>query len=77
MDTMKNCMPEAYKELVENCEILERQYKDMMVKLYISFGTFFLSSYYPFFFLISEEIKAFVFSTVRHKSVIPSSHFTC
>ncbi|PWA96094.1 pyruvate, phosphate dikinase [Artemisia annua] len=29
--TMKNCMPEAYKELVENCEILERHYKDMMV----------------------------------------------
>ncbi|KAL6188678.1 hypothetical protein ACLB2K_040069 [Fragaria x ananassa] len=30
LDTMKNCMPEAYKELVENCEILERHYKDMM-----------------------------------------------
>ncbi|KAL8121673.1 hypothetical protein AgCh_018416 [Apium graveolens] len=30
LDTMKNCMPDAYKELVENCEILERQYKDMM-----------------------------------------------
>nr|XP_043627551.1 pyruvate, phosphate dikinase, chloroplastic [Erigeron canadensis] len=28
--TMKNCMPEAYAELVENCEILERHYKDMM-----------------------------------------------
>lgn len=28
---MKNCMPEAYKELVENCEILEGHYKDMMV----------------------------------------------
>lgn len=24
-------MPDAYKELVENCEILERHYKDMMV----------------------------------------------
>lgn len=31
LDTMKSCMPEAYKELVENCEILERHYKDMMV----------------------------------------------
>ena len=31
LDTMKNCMPEAYRELVENCEILERHYKDMMV----------------------------------------------
>uniref|UniRef100_A0A2P2IKL2 pyruvate, phosphate dikinase n=1 Tax=Rhizophora mucronata TaxID=61149 RepID=A0A2P2IKL2_RHIMU len=30
LDTMKNCMPEAYKELVENCKILERHYKDMM-----------------------------------------------
>ncbi|POO02343.1 Pyruvate, phosphate dikinase [Trema orientale] len=30
LDTMKNCMPEAYQELVENCEILERHYKDMM-----------------------------------------------
>ncbi|KAL8047791.1 hypothetical protein ABFX02_07G023200 [Erythranthe guttata] len=30
LNTMKNCMPEAYKELVENCEILERHYKDMM-----------------------------------------------
>ncbi|KAL0376501.1 UNVERIFIED_CONTAM: Pyruvate, phosphate dikinase, chloroplastic [Sesamum calycinum] len=30
LDTMKNCMPEAYEELLENCEILERHYKDMM-----------------------------------------------
>lgn len=30
LDTMKSCMPEAYKELVENCEILEGHYKDMM-----------------------------------------------
>ncbi|KAL3812749.1 hypothetical protein ACJIZ3_014017 [Penstemon smallii] len=30
IDAMKNCMPEAYKELVKNCEILEQQYKDMM-----------------------------------------------
>lgn len=30
LDTMKNCMPEAYRELVENCQILERHYKDMM-----------------------------------------------
>ncbi|KAF3457273.1 hypothetical protein FNV43_RR01930 [Rhamnella rubrinervis] len=30
LDTMKNCMPESYKELVENCEILEKHYKDMM-----------------------------------------------
>ncbi|WOL15780.1 pyruvate, phosphate dikinase 2 [Canna indica] len=30
LDTMKECVPEAYNELVENCEILERHYKDMM-----------------------------------------------
>lgn len=30
LDTMNNCMPEAYKELMENCEILEGHYKDMM-----------------------------------------------
>ncbi|XP_010912087.1 pyruvate, phosphate dikinase 2 [Elaeis guineensis] len=30
LDVMKQCMPEAYKELVENCIILERHYKEMM-----------------------------------------------
>ncbi|EEF45441.1 pyruvate, phosphate dikinase, chloroplast, putative [Ricinus communis] len=30
LDTMKSCMPEAYAEIVENCEILESHYKDMM-----------------------------------------------
>ncbi|CAL5198806.1 unnamed protein product [Lathyrus oleraceus] len=30
IETMKTCMPDAYKELVENCEILENHYKDMM-----------------------------------------------
>ncbi|XP_074571683.1 pyruvate, phosphate dikinase 2-like [Curcuma longa] len=30
IDTMKECVPKAYDELVENCEILERHYKDMM-----------------------------------------------
>ncbi|XP_068658494.1 pyruvate, phosphate dikinase 2 [Aristolochia californica] len=30
LEVMKQCMPEAYNELVENCEILERHYKDMM-----------------------------------------------
>lgn len=34
LDTMKSYMPEAYKELVENCEILERHYKDMMVQVF-------------------------------------------
>ncbi|XP_020274227.1 pyruvate, phosphate dikinase 2 isoform X2 [Asparagus officinalis] len=30
LDAMKQSMPEAYKELVENCSILESHYKDMM-----------------------------------------------
>ncbi|XP_056162292.1 pyruvate, phosphate dikinase, chloroplastic-like isoform X1 [Syzygium oleosum] len=30
LDSMKDCMPEAYNELVENCEVLEAHYKDMM-----------------------------------------------
>ncbi|KAK7387835.1 hypothetical protein VNO78_22630 [Psophocarpus tetragonolobus] len=30
LEVMKTCMPEAYKELKENCEILEKHYKDMM-----------------------------------------------
>ncbi|CAM6129227.1 unnamed protein product [Calypogeia fissa] len=30
IDTMRVALPEAYKELLENCEILEKHYKDMM-----------------------------------------------
>ncbi|EAY90562.1 hypothetical protein OsI_12162 [Oryza sativa Indica Group] len=30
LDTMKDCMPEPYAELVENCKILESHYKEMM-----------------------------------------------
>lgn len=30
LDTMRQYMPKAYDELVENCEILEKHYKDMM-----------------------------------------------
>lgn len=30
LDAMKRSMPEAYEELVKNCEILEKHYKDMM-----------------------------------------------
>ena len=32
LDTMKQSMLEAYNELVENCKILERRYKDMMAR---------------------------------------------
>lgn len=32
LDSMKKSMPNAYKELVENCETLESHYKDMMVR---------------------------------------------
>ncbi|GAU11079.1 hypothetical protein TSUD_197030, partial [Trifolium subterraneum] len=31
IEIMKTCMPDAYKELVENCQILENHYKDMML----------------------------------------------
>ena len=31
LDAMKAQMPQAYEELVENCNILESHYKDMMV----------------------------------------------
>ncbi|KAJ3676332.1 hypothetical protein LUZ60_003744 [Juncus effusus] len=30
LDAMKDCLPEPYIELVENCKILESQYKEMM-----------------------------------------------
>ncbi|OEL22019.1 Pyruvate, phosphate dikinase 2 [Dichanthelium oligosanthes] len=30
LDAMEECMPEPYIELVENCKILERHYKEMM-----------------------------------------------
>jgi pyruvate,orthophosphate dikinase len=30
LDTMKDCFPQAYQELAENCKILESHYKDMM-----------------------------------------------
>lgn len=32
LDAMKDCMPDAYAELVENCKILENHYLDMMVR---------------------------------------------
>jgi pyruvate,orthophosphate dikinase len=31
IDTMRQALPDAYSELLENCEILEKHYKDMMV----------------------------------------------
>jgi hypothetical protein len=37
VSAMKDCMPEAYEELVENCNILESHYKDMMVPCYCIF----------------------------------------
>lgn len=32
LDAMKNLMPQAYDELVENCNILESHYKEMQVQ---------------------------------------------
>ena len=34
---MKDAMPQAYDELVENCEILEKHYQDMMVIFSLSY----------------------------------------
>lgn len=31
IDTMRQALPDAYKELLENCDILEAHYKEMMV----------------------------------------------
>jgi pyruvate,orthophosphate dikinase len=31
LDAMKDVMPQAYEELVENCNILESHYKEMQV----------------------------------------------
>jgi hypothetical protein len=31
IDTMRQALPDAYKELLENCNILESHYKEMMV----------------------------------------------
>lgn len=37
IDTMRRALPDAYKELLENCDILESHYKEMMVSaLYTS-----------------------------------------
>ena len=33
IDTMRQALPDAYKELLENCDILESHYKEMMVFL--------------------------------------------
>lgn len=54
---MKECMPEAYKELVENCEILERHYKDMMVNLWHYTG---LKLVYLFHLPVFRLVKKFI-----------------
>jgi pyruvate, orthophosphate dikinase len=38
LDAMKDVMPQAYKELVENCRILESHYKEMQARTLISFS---------------------------------------
>ena len=59
---MKSCMPEAYKGLVENCEILERHYKDMIVKVHICWKMILIVIITFITFLISEVIVVFTFS---------------
>lgn len=57
LDVMKQCMPEAYKELVENCIILERHYKEMMVRFFISQ----ISQSTCIYIYINECIKAYIY----------------
>ena len=40
LDAMKAQMPQAYEELVENCNILESHYKDMMVPCFCFFNIY-------------------------------------
>lgn len=37
IDAMRQALPDAYKELLENCDILEAHYKEMMVRLLRSY----------------------------------------
>jgi pyruvate, orthophosphate dikinase len=48
LDAMKDCLPQAYKELVENCSILESHYKDMMVYFFSNFSPF-IYFFHPFY----------------------------
>jgi hypothetical protein len=58
LDAMKDHMPEAYEELVENCDILESHYKDMMV----SYSNLFP---FPFFFIFSVMYPFYTFELER------------
>lgn len=58
---MKSCMPEAYKELVENCEILEKHYKDMMVIVIIPIYDFPISVTYTYFNFWEHIVLGFIF----------------
>lgn len=52
IEVLKTCLPEAYKELVENCEILETHYKYMLVIFRVAIFYFI----YFLFVILSDKI---------------------
>lgn len=64
---MKNCMPDAYKELVENCEILEKHYKDMMVYIF-SYSIGFMGCLYWFSQLLISRVLILILPFVIVKT---------
>lgn len=78
---MKQCMPEAFRELVENCEILERHYKDMMVLIPIFhfvllYCSFFWSLHLPSVTIL-KRILLFVLAPFVSWNRIPRNHKKC
>lgn len=63
LDTMKDCMPEPYAELVENCKILESHYKEMMVQYMRIHSSSSWPSYPSIFCMIRAESKYHVFKS--------------
>lgn len=55
LETMKDCFPQAYQELVENCKILESHYKDMMVYCFSIFSPLYIYIYYLVYVICSKR----------------------
>lgn len=71
LDTMKQCMPGAYEELVENCNILEKHYRDMMVCVLDSWkhSSSFLSIFYFYHrkIIIWQHLMPYLLSKMAKK----------
>lgn len=63
---MKHCMPEAYKELVENCKILEHHYKDMMVKYHFHWPSEDDPAVVKYFLLMFVEYISLILHAIKH-----------